>query len=96
MIEQFQKQLDRIEKLALLAAKNVLTLEDAAILLNMSKSHLYKLTSAHEIPHYKPNGKLVYFDRAELEEWQKRGRISTTEEVEDAATAYRCKKGGIR
>lgn len=88
MSEELREQLDRIEKYSLLAAKNVLCLDDVAILTGLSKSHLYKLTCNHQIPHYKPNGKQIYFDRAELEEWMKQNRIATADEIEQKATNY--------
>ena len=46
--------------------KNVLSFEEASRFLNLSKSYLYKLTSGNLIPHYKPQGKMLYFERAEL------------------------------
>ena len=52
---ELREQLDRIEKYSLLAAKNVLCFDDVALLTGLSKSHLYKLTCSHQIPHYKPN-----------------------------------------
>lgn len=91
-----EQKLDRIESLALLAAKNVLTLEEASLLLGVSKSHLYKLTSAREVPHYKPSGKTVYFDRQELEDWMKRGRVASKDEAAELAAAYIRKRGGKR
>ncbi|QOJ27950.1 MAG: helix-turn-helix domain-containing protein [Ignavibacteriales bacterium] len=56
--------------------------EEAAEFLNISKSHLYKLTFKNRIPYYKPGGKLIYFKREELSEWVKRGRVKTLEELE--------------
>lgn len=79
---EISKQLDRIERYSMLAAKNVLVLDDVVILTGLSKSHLYKLTCTHQIPHYKPNGKLIYFDRAEIELWMKQNRVATESEVE--------------
>ena len=58
----------------------------------MSKSHIYKLTSANQIPHYKPNGKHLYFDRAEVEAWMKRGRVQTNTEAQQMATMYNVRK----
>ena len=49
--------------------KNVLSFEEASRFLNLSKSYLYKLTSGNLIPHYKPQGKMLYFEKAELEVW---------------------------
>lgn len=59
------------EKLTLLTigTKEILTLEEAAQYLGVSKSHIYKLTSAKKIPHYSPGNKLIFFHRKELENW---------------------------
>lgn len=100
MEEKILDQLSRIERYSLLAAKNVLCFEDVALLTGFSKSHLYKLTCNHQIPHYKPNGKQIYFDRAEVEAWMKQNRVATTQEIDQQATAYavtgRMQKGGAK
>lgn len=88
MTEDIKLQLDRIERNSLLAAKNVLTFDDVALLTGLSKSYLYKLTSAMLIPHYKPNGKYIYFDRKELDDWMKQNRVATVDEVKEAAHTY--------
>lgn len=82
------KRLEVIERNSLLAAKNVLTIDDVALLTGLSKSHIYKLTCSKQIPFYRPNGKLVYFDRLELESWLKQNRVNTTAEAEQQAIAY--------
>ena len=76
------KRLDRIEKNTLLSAKNVLSFKDALLLTGLSKSSLYKLTRENVIAHYKPNGRLIYFDRKEIEDWMRQNRICTTQEIE--------------
>ena len=81
-------QLDRIERNSLLAAKNVLTVEDAAILLGLSPSTIYRWTMTKIIPHYKPNGKLVFFNKKELEDWMMRNRGASEEEIMDEAANY--------
>ena len=85
------QKLDLILIYSLLAAKNVLTLEDVSLLTGLSKSHLYKLTCNHQIPHYKPNGNQLYFDRAEIEAWMKQGKVSTIDESEQMAALYLAK-----
>ena len=87
MAEEIKKQLDRIERYSLLAAKNVLVLDDVSLLTGLSKSYLYKLTCSHQIPHYK-NAKIIYFDRAEIEAWMKQNRVATESEVEQKAVNY--------
>lgn len=88
MTTEIQEQLNRIERYSLLAAKSMFGLEEASLFLNMSKSFLYKMTYRHEIPFYRPNGKQIYFDRKELEDWMRRNRVATKEEIEESATNY--------
>ena len=59
--------------------KEVLSATEAAQFLNISLSQLYKFTCFQEIPHYKPRGKMVYFDRKELIRWMRRGHIRVPE-----------------
>lgn len=82
------EKLEAIERYSLLAAKNVLSLDDAALLTNMSKSHIYKLTCSKQIPYYKPGGKQLFFDRAELEGWLKQNRVTPEYEAEQQAIGY--------
>ena len=65
-----------------------LTLPEAAKFLDLSPSHLYKLTSERKIPHFKPSGKKIYFDKSELVQWLKRNPARTQEETEEKAASY--------
>ena len=91
----FQK-LDNIERMLIeqnLLKKDVLNLIEASLYLDLSQSHLYKLTSTGAIPCYKPNGKKVYFNRAELDNWLLRNRQNTTNEIDDAVDNFMLKTG---
>lgn len=79
----------------LICTKEVLTSDEAARYMGISKSYLYKLTMRQQIPHYKPMGKMCYFNRAELENWLQNNRVATDEEIKERATNY-CMKGGKR
>ena len=81
------ERLERIEKSVLLS-KNVLTFDEAVLFTGLAKSYLYKLTASGKIPHYKPSGKLIYFDRTELEQWMLRNPVKTAEEIEQQAIDY--------
>lgn len=85
---EMQKVADYIVSKLSALQKDVLTIEDAATFTGLSRSHIYKLTSAGDIPHYKPNGKYIYFDRKELEAWLLRNRVSTNEEIQGKAETY--------
>lgn len=76
--------------------KEVLTSDEAARYMGISKSHLYKMTMQQKIPHYKPTGKMCYFNRQELEGWLQSNRVATNDELEQQAQAYCMKKGGKR
>jgi excisionase family DNA binding protein len=72
------KKLDNIETMLQqqnINTKEVLSFSEASILLDVSHSHLYKLTSTKQIPHYCPQGKKLYFERAELLQWMKKKSI---------------------
>jgi excisionase family DNA binding protein len=77
-------------------SKEVLNFIEACKYLELSQSHLYKLTSAGNVPHYKPNGKKLYFKRSELEGWLLRNRNSTQEEIDRKAADYLIKKGRVK
>ena len=96
MEERILAELEQIKVYSLLGAKNVLNFDDVVLLTGLSKSHLYKLTCTRQIPHYKPNGKQVYFERAEVEAWMRQNRVNTQMEAEQQAIDYVVtgKKGG--
>ena len=70
--EQLEAKLDLILNRTTIAAKSMLTIDDVAFLTGLSKSYLYRLTCERKIPYYKPNGKLMYFDRGEIEAQRKK------------------------
>ena len=82
-----------VAELIATSQKEVLNADEAAKFLNVSKSHLYKLTMGRKIPHYKPLGKLIYFRKTELEQWLLANRCATDEELNEQAQAY-CARGG--
>lgn len=82
-----EQRIQQLEK-NLYQSKKILSFEEACAFLNFSKSYLYKLTSAYAIPHYKPSGKMVYFEREELENWLRQNPVKTREQIEMEANAY--------
>jgi excisionase family DNA binding protein len=92
-ILEMLKSIERkLEELAALN-KDVLNLKEAARYLDVSRSHLYKLTHTKEIPHYKPRGKQVFFERKELDRWLLQNRQKTKAEIEQSAIDYVVAKG---
>ena len=93
--EQLQEVAEMIAANTQFSTKEVLTSEEAARYMGISKSYLYKLTMRGEIPHYKPMGKMCYFNRAELEQWLQQNRCASATEVADRAIRL-AMKGGAR
>lgn len=79
ILEQMQMEL-------LLVRKDVLSFAEAIKYLDLSDSHVYKLTAKRKIPHYK-QGKLIYFVRAELDKWLTSEKVKTRNEIESEALA---------
>ena len=92
--EELKEITDLVTARTLFATKEVLNSEETALYLGISKSYLYKLTMRREIPHYKPLGKMCYFNRRELEAWLQSGRVATTTEINEQAAGYCNRKGG--
>ena len=86
-LQLIEQKLTNIEN-SLAASKEVLTFDEAAGLTGFSKSYLYKLTSAGIIPHSKPLGKHLFFDRATVEAWLLGKPIKTSSEINTEATNY--------
>ena len=98
-MDEILKRLDSLERLIEnqgVNTKEVLNLNEACRYLELSQSHLYKLTSTGSIPYYKPNGKKLYFKRAELDAWLLRNRHATIEEISCQAADYLIKKGRVK
>ena len=93
--EELTQITDLVTDNTLFCTKEVLTSDEAARYMGISKSYLYKLTMRQKIPHYKPMGKMCYFNRAELENWLQNNRVATDEEIKGRANNY-FMKGGKR
>ena len=101
MTDELKQVADLITANIISTTKAVLTVDEAAKYMGISKSTLYKMTMRKQIPHSKPNGKVCYFDRLELEAWLMGNRIATSDEIQERVQAYcahtrttKNKKGG--
>lgn len=98
-MDEVLKRLETLERLIIsqsIIRKEVLNLQETCQFLELSPSHLYKLTSTGGIPYYKPNGKKLYFKRAELETWLLRNRSCSRDEIERQAADYIITNGRSR
>ncbi|WP_339622543.1 helix-turn-helix domain-containing protein [uncultured Winogradskyella sp.] len=90
-MEFIQNEIKEIKDLLLalnIQQKEILTVEDATVYLQLSKSCLFKMTSKKEIPFYKPGGKKIYFKKSELDEWIFNGKILSNDELDSDVEDY--------
>ena len=98
-VSQLSVKLDRIERLLSKEQaehnklESLLTIEQAAEFLILSKATIYSKVSRNELPFMK-RGKRLYFSQAELMDYIKEGRHKTVSEMEQEAGSYVGKKKG--
>ena len=76
--EVINERLKSIEE-TLYTTKDILNMTEVCQYLDISQSLLYKLTCSGEIPHFKPRGKMIFFEKKELIEWIKKGNLLSSE-----------------
>lgn len=84
---EMEERIQSLEKLYI-CQKDVLNIDEATEYLNISRSWLYKLTSTHQIPFYKPNGRFLYFERAELDKWIRSALVRSENQLNDQVNTY--------
>lgn len=62
--------------------------EDLASYTGLSKSYLYKLTSQGVLPCSKPFGKVLFFDKAEIDAFLLSNKSASAKETARQATNY--------
>lgn len=87
MDKNLEMRVSELEQMLFLT-KNVLSFDETSKFLHLSKSYLYKLTSGNLIPHYKPQGKMLYFEKADLEMWLRQNPVKTQAQIEQEAQRY--------
>ena len=85
--KQILERLERIETLAALGSKNILTHKEAAAFLGYSEFTLYQMTHNHRISYYSTGGR-NYFKKSDLEAYLLRQRIKSDEEINIEAATY--------
>lgn len=96
MDEQVLTEIRELKKLIYeqnMLQKEVLNFNEAAVYIEVSHSHLYKLTSTGTIPAYKPNGKKLYFNREELNRWLLSNRQTSISDIEEKVSQFTLKSG---
>lgn len=81
-------QSDGFQNVVLLPQKEIMSFNEAVSYLDVSKSFLYKLTSTNKISFSKPNNKLIYFQRVDLDNWMLQNRNESIGVLQENLTNY--------
>lgn len=68
--------------------EQLLTIDEVAKLLHLTKPTIYSKVSKNELPGVCKQGKRLYFDRQTIIDWIKQGRKKSNAEIEAEAEAY--------
>lgn len=81
-----EERLERIERMVVLASKDVLDVSECAMLLNRSESRIRHMVSERLLPYYKAGGRTL-FRKSEIEAHllKRENRVPTMEEIESRA-----------
>lgn len=82
--EVINERLKSIEE-TLYTTKDILNMKEVCQYLDISQSLLYKLTCSGEIPHFKPRGKMIFFEKKELIEWIKKSNLLSSEIIKSSS-----------
>lgn len=88
LINKKLEEIERLLKQQSFLNKTVLTLEEAANYLSLSKSSLYKITSNKQISYYNPGGKKIYFRKSDLDNWIFGAKIESTQDDFEGIESY--------
>ena len=65
-----------------LTEKVILSISEVASYTGYKESYLYKLCSQRKIPHFKPFGGRIFFDKNDIISWLTKNRVKTNDELE--------------
>lgn len=91
---KLDKLLSRVDQLIgmLFHLKGTFTVEDAALYLGITPSHLYKLVRKYDIPHSRPTNGRIFFNKEDLDKWIK-SRMAIEPETDmpdESGQPYEC------
>lgn len=73
--------LEEVKSYTLLAAKEMLTVEDTALLTGFKPTYIRKMAQEGRLPYYKPFGKQIFFKKSEINKLLQGQRIPSVAEL---------------
>lgn len=82
------EKLNRLERLIIDSTKEILNVEDLINYTGYKRSYIYKLVHNNILPYSKPNGKTLFFVKAEIDAWLLQNKSKSISQIEDQANDY--------
>lgn len=73
--------LEEVKAYTLLAAKEMLTVEDTALLTGFKATYIRKMAQEGRLPYYKPFGKQLFFKKSEIMQLLQEKRVPSVAEL---------------
>lgn len=90
--QQILERLDYLEQLIINKDKSILTVEELVQYSGFKKSSIYHLVHYNKIPYSKPNGKYLFFDKAEIDTWLMSNKSLSEDQIKDKAIKLALRK----
>lgn len=86
--ELLEKILFRIDEAVKIQHSDYLSFDETCKYMGVTKSHLYRLMKERLITYSKPSGKIAYFKKSDIEEYQSRNTIPSFSSLEAMAADH--------
>ncbi len=91
-IKLILEKLDYLEQLIIANHKEILSVEELEKYTGFKKSYIYHLVHYSKIPYSKPNGKYLFFQKSEINEWLLKNKYLSDDQIQTKAREYVLKK----
>ena len=86
-LELLRNEIRELRTISLIGQKEILEIDEAALMMGLSKQTLYTMCRNRAIPHYKSKGgKKSYFKKSDLTDWMLHERVDTLTSINEEAT----------
>ncbi|UYW01824.1 helix-turn-helix domain-containing protein [Flavobacterium agricola] len=86
------EKLDYLEELILNNKKQILSVADLEKYTGFKKSSIYQLVHYNKIPYSKPNGKQLFFQKSEIDDWLTKNKSLSNDQIQENALKYALRK----
>ncbi|MFG0592211.1 helix-turn-helix transcriptional regulator [Myroides odoratimimus] len=94
-IKLILEKLDYLEQLIISNNKEILSVEELEKYTGFKKSYIYHLVHYSKIPYSKPNGKYLFFEKSEIDQWLLKNKSLSDDQIQEKAREYVLKKRDI-